>query len=100
MLLSASAMIWLPLALAIMAGFTGYHRVSWGLLIITLLSALEVVTSPSFALESSVLVLLWRIWLRMVNHSGARPLGFLLLWCLALFLHWLHGFLTSKCWIK
>lgn len=39
MLLSASALLWLPLALAIMAGFARYHRVSWGLLFITLLSA-------------------------------------------------------------
>ncbi|EGQ9635689.1 TPA: CPBP family intramembrane metalloprotease domain-containing protein, partial [Vibrio cholerae] len=27
MLLSASALLWLPLALAIMAGFARYHRV-------------------------------------------------------------------------
>lgn len=77
MLLSASALLWLPLALAIMAGFARYHRVSWGLLIITLLSALGSGYLTSLALESSVLVLPWRIWLRMVNHTGARPLGLL-----------------------
>lgn len=58
MLLSASALLWLPLALAIMAGFARYHRVSWGLLIITLLSALGSGHLTSLALESSVLVLL------------------------------------------
>lgn len=77
MLLSASALLWLPLALAIMAGFARYHRVSWGLLIITLLSALGSGYLTFVGAGIICVGFAWRIWLRMVNHTGARPLGLL-----------------------
>ncbi|WP_277206036.1 CPBP family intramembrane glutamic endopeptidase [Vibrio misgurnus] len=93
MLLSIPALLWLPLALATLAGLARYHYVSWGLLIITIISALisgqltlvgsgVVGVGFSLAYFATYDKLHWRtaIWFA------------LLLWCLALFFHWLPGF--------
>lgn len=88
MLLSASALLWLPLALAIMAGFTRYHRVSWGLLIITLLSALGS-GHLTFVGAGIICVGFALAYLAANGQSHWRTTAWvaLLLWCLALFLH-------------
>ncbi|EKG85568.1 MULTISPECIES: CPBP family intramembrane glutamic endopeptidase [Vibrio] len=93
MLLSASVLLWLPLALAIMAGFTRYHRVSWGLLIITLLSALGS-GYLTFVGAGIICVGFALAYLAANGQSHWRTTAWvaLLLWCLALFLHWLPGF--------
>lgn len=97
MLLSASALLWLPLALAIMAGFARYHRVSWGLLIITLLSALGS-GYLTFVGAGIICVGFALAYLAANGQSHWRTTAWvaLLLWCLALFLHWLPGFSNLK----
>lgn len=97
MLLSASALLWLPLALAITAGFARYHRVSWGLLIITLLSALGS-GYLTFVGAGIICVGFALAYLAANGQSHWRTTAWvaLLLWCLALFLHWLPGFSNLK----
>uniref|UniRef100_UPI003F5870D2 CPBP family intramembrane glutamic endopeptidase n=1 Tax=Vibrio cholerae TaxID=666 RepID=UPI003F5870D2 len=96
MLLSASALLWLPLALAIMAGFARYHRVSWGLH-----------HHSAQCIRKWSPHLRWR-WNRLCwfcsGVSGCEwsitlaqdRLGCFAAVVLALFLHWLPGFSNLK----
>lgn len=97
MLLSLSAFIWLPLALAVMAGFTRYRHITWGLLSLTLLSAFA--TGHLSLIGSLIAGLGFVLAYFAANgtaHSRSAAWVALLLWCLALFLHWLPGFSNLK----
>ncbi|EHU6503867.1 CPBP family intramembrane metalloprotease [Vibrio cholerae] len=97
MLLSLSAFVWLPLALAVMAGFTLYRHITWGLLSLTLLSAFA---TGHLSLLGGVSAGLGFVLAYFAVNSSAhwRTAAWvaLLLWCLALFLHWLPGFSNLK----
>ncbi|MGL4828643.1 MAG: lysostaphin resistance A-like protein [Vibrio sp.] len=93
MLLSASALLWLPFALAVIAGFTRYRHITWGLLVLTLLGAfwaghLSLIGSVSAGLG----FVLAYFAANGKSHWRTSAWAALLLWCLALFIHWLPGF--------
>ncbi|TXZ05849.1 CPBP family intramembrane metalloprotease [Vibrio mimicus] len=93
MLFSTSALLWLPFALAVIAGFTRYRNVTWGLLSLTLLSAfwaghLSLIGGVSAGLG---FVLAYCV-ANGKSHWRTAAWVALLLWCLTLFLHWLPGF--------
>ncbi|EOW2077435.1 CPBP family intramembrane glutamic endopeptidase [Vibrio mimicus] len=93
MLLSASALLWLPFALAVITGFTRYRHITWGLLILTLLSAFWAGHLSLFGGVSAGLgFVLAYFAANGKSHWHTAAWVVLLLWCLALFLHWLPGF--------
>ncbi|PAR37739.1 CPBP family intramembrane glutamic endopeptidase [Vibrio metoecus] len=97
MLLSLSAFVWLPLALAVMAGFTPYRHITWGLLSLTLLSAFATGhLSLLGGVSAGLGFVLAYFAVNSTAHWRTAAWVALLLWCLALFLHWLPGFSNLK----